>query len=110
MRLVSLNFFLILLSDLVQGLKGTKETVIALAAKVQDLHEHLVNEMAVNRNLKRFPMEGEGRRGGGGGGGIGNPHHSVHGQEQHFVGTAYDQAYNKLNVLFHTPQSNTFLL
>ncbi|XP_021946056.1 nucleoporin p58/p45 isoform X2 [Folsomia candida] len=87
--------------DLVLGLKGTKDTVIALAAKVQDLHEQIVNEMAVNRNLKRFHIDeegGSGRRGVSTGVGFLVGH-----DETRRIGTTYDQAYSKLNVLFQTP-------
>lgn len=86
---------------MVLGLKGTKDTVIALAAKVQDLHEQIVNEMAVNRNLKRFHIDeegGSGRRGVSTGVGFLVGH-----DETRRIGTTYDQAYSKLNVLFQTP-------
>jgi hypothetical protein len=78
------------------GLRGTKDTVVALAAKVQDLHEHIINELAVSRNLKRFPMEGDGASGRRPG--------NVPGESN--IGGHYDQTYHKLNVLFNTPQSN----
>lgn len=29
-----------------------------MAARVQDLHERVMNELAVNRNLRRFPVDG----------------------------------------------------
>jgi len=39
-------------------MKVTKNTVVSLAAKVQELHEQVYNELITHKNLKRFASGG----------------------------------------------------
>jgi hypothetical protein len=51
--------------DIHSALKATKDTVMALAAMIQELHEMVTNETNTHKNLMRF-TGGDGGSGGGG--------------------------------------------